>query len=101
MSTAYLRTFDYKWAALAELGFGFQQSYGNPSKAQAVLAAFPVGGQVTVYYDPNNPAEAVLERKAGGSIITLVVGIIFVATSLCIGCPVLVMLVLMPWTSGQ
>jgi hypothetical protein len=83
------------------IGFGFQQSFGNPGKAQATLARFPVGGQVTVYYDPNNPAEAVLERKAGGSTVKLVLGIIFLAISLCLGCPGLVALVLAPWTTGQ
>jgi hypothetical protein len=84
-----------------KLGFGFQQSFGSQSKAQAALARFPVGAQVTVYYDPNNPAEAVLERKAGGSTLSLVLGIIFIVVSLCLGCPGLVALVLAPWSSGQ
>lgn len=106
-STSFTPTVSYTYRVLGQeyqgdkIGFGFQQSYGSPSKAQASLASFPVGGQVTVYYDPNNPPDAVLERKAGGSMITLVVGIIFVIASLCIGCPVLVMLILLPWSSGQ
>ena len=84
-----------------KFGFGFQQSYGSSGKAQAALARFPVGAQVTVYYNPNNPAEAVLERKAGGSTLSLVLGIIFLAVSLCVGCPGLVVLLLAPWSSGQ
>jgi hypothetical protein len=44
---------------------------------------------VTVYYNPNNPSEAVLERAAGGSVLGIVIGIIFLLVSLCVGCPVL------------
>lgn len=76
-----------------KITFGFIQGHGNYKKAQAVLAHYPLGAQVNVYYDPANPADAVLERKAGGSTISLVLGIIFILISLCLGCPVIVMLV--------
>ena len=66
--------------------FGFTTGYGNSSKAEAVIARYPIGSQVTVYYDPANPGEAVLERKAGGSTASLVLGIIFLVVGLCIGC---------------
>ena len=69
--------------------FGFRKSSSSHAKAEAALARFPIGGQVTVYYDPNNPGEAVLERKAGGSTLSLVLGIVFLVISLCLGCPVL------------
>jgi hypothetical protein len=106
-SDYYTPKVSYTYQALGQeyqgdkIGFGFQVSYGSPGKAQAILASFPVGGQVAVYYDPNNPAESVLERKAGGSTLTLVLGIIFIAVSLCVGCPGLVVLVLAPWSSAQ
>src|SRR5215510_15286921 len=32
--------------------------------AQKVVAMYPAGAQVMVFYNPQNPAEAVLERKA-------------------------------------
>ena len=70
-----------------KITFGFQQSFSNQAKAQAALETFPVGRQVSVYYDPNNPSDAVLERKAGGSTLGLVLGIIFLVISLCLGCP--------------
>jgi hypothetical protein len=76
-----------------KIGFGFQQSFGSQGKAQAALTRFPVGGQATVYYDPNNPAEAVLERKAGGSTVSLILGIVFLVISLCLGCPILFVIV--------
>ena len=34
-------------------------------------AKYPVGSQVTVYYNPQNPTESVLERRATGSLLLL------------------------------
>lgn len=34
------------------------------SGAGKVVARYPIGSQVVVYYNPQNPAEAVLEKKA-------------------------------------
>lgn len=46
------------------------------SGASAVIARYPIGAQVTVYYDPQNPADAVLEQKAPAQwILWLVLGI--------------------------
>jgi hypothetical protein len=42
-----------------------------------------------VFYDPNNPADAVLERKAGGSNVSLMIGVVFLVIGLCLGCPLL------------
>ncbi|HCK67113.1 MAG TPA: hypothetical protein DHW49_12690 [Anaerolineae bacterium] len=33
-----------------------------PSQAQKTVDKYPIGAKVTVYYDPNNPAECALER---------------------------------------
>jgi hypothetical protein len=33
-----------------------------PGQAQAIVARYPAGAQVTVYYDPANPKDGVLER---------------------------------------
>jgi hypothetical protein len=33
-----------------------------PQSAQAMLARYPIGARVTVYYDPARPEEAVIER---------------------------------------
>lgn len=70
----------------SKIGFGLQQSYSSRSKAEQALTSFPQGSQVTVYYNPANPSDAVLERKAGGSTLSLVLGIIFLLVGLCIGC---------------
>lgn len=77
-----------------KLTFGFQQSFSSEAKAQAALQRFPVGGNVTVYYNPANPNEAVLERSAGGFGVSLVIGIVFVLIALCTACVGLLALVL-------
>lgn len=33
-----------------------------PGQAQKTVDKYPIGSKVTVYYDPNNPAECALER---------------------------------------
>ena len=48
-----------------KVAFGVAKSYQYPSQARNDLACYPLNWQVTVYYDPSNPAEAVLERKVG------------------------------------
>ncbi|MEW6030954.1 MAG: DUF3592 domain-containing protein [Chloroflexota bacterium] len=46
------------------------------SGAPGVVARYPAGAQVTVYYDPQNPSDAVLERNAPAQwILWLVLGI--------------------------
>jgi hypothetical protein len=82
-----------------KITFGFQQSFSSEAKAQTALQRFPVGGNVTVYYNSANPDEAVLERAAGGFGISLVIGIVFLFIALCVACSGL--LALMFSISGQ
>ena len=56
------------------------------SKAQAIASRYPVGASVTVYYDPANPADAVLERTAPANTVVLILGIIFLFITLCLMC---------------
>lgn len=46
--------------------------------AKKVVARYPIGTQVTVYYDPNNPSDAVLERGTPGHVKWLWITIILV-----------------------
>ena len=53
--------------------------------AQRVLARYPVGSAVVVYYDPRNPNEAILERPdpvAGPTVLFALGGALLVAGSL-------------------
>ena len=72
------------------LVFGALKGYGSSAKAVADLQPYSLGGQVTVYYNPENPSEAVLERKAGALSGMMIIGIICVVLSLCIACPLLI-----------
>lgn len=60
---------------------------GGQNKAYTAISSYPVGKDVTVYYDPNNPEDAVLERRMAGATY-LIMGIIFLffaLASVCIG----------------
>lgn len=61
------------------LAIGTGLGYGSPAIAEREVAKYPAGSMVQVYYNPNNPAEAVLETRAQGSrVLWFVVVIILV-----------------------
>lgn len=45
--------------------------------AGSVVAKYPVGAQVVVFYDPQNPSDAVLERKAPAQWLMWVLLVVF------------------------
>ena len=53
------------------------------SGAGKVVARYPTGSQVTVYYNPENPAEALLERNVPSVMIWLWITLIIVNVFLC------------------
>lgn len=61
---------------------------GVASSMQAVVDRYVPGNQIRVYYNPNNPGEAVLERSAGSSskILTWVAIfiLVFVVGTVCV-----------------
>jgi len=91
-SYAYFPKVEYTYQVGGEtfsgkrLAFGGILAQSNPAPAQKTLEHYPLGGQVTVYYDPEKPSDAVLERKAGGMKWGLIIGIICLVLSLCIAC---------------
>ena len=54
------------------------------SKTQKILQRFPEGAEVSVYYNPQNPSEAVLQNKITGGTNNLLVGIFVVIMGLFI-----------------
>ncbi|MBE2272312.1 MAG: DUF3592 domain-containing protein [Anaerolinea sp.] len=68
----------------SRIRFGNQIGYGWTGPAQKDVDRFPVGAPVDVYYDPEAPEDAVLERSARGSnrMLLIVVAVIF-GTILC------------------
>lgn len=51
--------------------------------ARKVVERYPVGAQVMVYYDPNQPSDAVLERQMPGYVTLLFVIMVLVDLFLC------------------
>jgi hypothetical protein len=55
-----------------------ENSYSSRRKAEGIASSYPVGKEVTVYYDPQNPERSVLEPGvSGGSYIVLGIGVLF------------------------
>ncbi len=58
------------------LRLGIESFIGSRRKVEQELARFPVGSAVKVYYNPDNPAEAVLQPGVSSK-AALVIGITF------------------------
>ncbi|MEN4011607.1 MAG: DUF3592 domain-containing protein [Chloroflexota bacterium] len=67
------------------LTIGTPLAISNLRKVQESVAQFPVGSRVTVYFNPQNPAEATLQTRVGGK-AGLVLGIIFLLIGISVGC---------------
>ncbi len=56
--------------------------------AGRVVARYPVGAQVVVFYDPQNPSDAVLERKAPALWVMVFLLVVF-DLALCAAVPII------------
>jgi hypothetical protein len=62
-----------------------ENSYSSRKKAEEILSNYPVGKNVTVYYDPEKPDRSVLEPGvSAGSFIVLGIGVFFILITLAI-----------------
>ena len=68
---------------------GLKSSSSNYKKAQEKVAQYPIGKTVSVFYNPDDPTDAVLERRAQTT-TTLVLGIIFLVIGVCLGLPIVI-----------
>jgi hypothetical protein len=66
----------------SRVAFGGFSSNSSPRDAQRTTARYPAGAVVQVYYNPANPRDATLERRAGQSGLLFGLGGLF----LVIGC---------------
>ena len=88
--TSYSPEVDYEYTvndqrfSADRIKFG-ENSYSSRRQAEDVVARYPVGQTVAVYYDPVEPETAVLEPGvSSGSYIVIGIGAIFVLVSLVI-----------------
>jgi hypothetical protein len=71
-------TYDYAVAGTTLRGNRISTSGSGSGTAKAKLARYRPGTEVDVFYDPGNPAVAVLERKLPGNVLVLpIVGTVF------------------------
>lgn len=90
-STSYSRHVEYSYAVggvtyeSKKLTFGSSQMFSTHQQAEYALRPYPVGGQVTVFYNPEKYDDAVLERVAPKSKIGMIIGIIFLVIGACVG----------------
>jgi len=80
--TSYGMSITYAYQVMGREYQGKQYRFGSDGivlgtrqKAEAAVAQNPTGKQITIYYDPNAPEQAVFERKFDTT--TLVLGIFF------------------------
>jgi hypothetical protein len=91
-STTYKPYVKYEYSVIGatytsdHIGIGPAVSSSNLRKAQDAVNRMPVGGTVTVFYNPDDPSDAVLEQRSNATVM-LVVGIVLAAIGLCVLCP--------------
>jgi hypothetical protein len=87
----YTYTVDGQTYTSKQVAFGGVKGFNDTARAQTDLAKYPVGARVQVYYNPQKPGEAVLERVAGsGAKTAMIMGIILLVLSVLIACPMLI-----------
>lgn len=72
------------------IDFGAKRSYGSRSSANNYLNDYPVGKQVEVFYNPDNPNQAVLVREARGATGSIIAGAAVILVSLVGGIGLLI-----------
>ncbi len=83
-STSYYPAVTYDYEVLGHryssnrVVFGFRVGSGNRAQAQTVVDRYIPGNSIRVYYNPNNPGEAVLERTSQSSNIVKWIAILIV-----------------------
>ena len=67
------------------IAFGAITPVRNVTQVQKALTQYPVGTPISVYYNPDKPSEAVLERTAAHTQALIIIGVVCLALGLCIG----------------
>jgi hypothetical protein len=73
-----------------KIAFGYGKKFNTEMAALQSIQGYPQGGLVKVYYNPGNPNEAVLERKADKQIWGVIGGVLLMVLGLCSACPMII-----------
>jgi len=77
-----------------QVAFGGIRGFSSTAQAEPAVLKYPVNSNVTVYYNPNKPQEAVLEKTIGkGANTARIMGIILLVVSALIFIPLLIGLI--------
>lgn len=66
--------------------FGSGVEFASQGKAAEYLAEYPVEAEVSVFYNPDKPGEAVLRQVAQKTTVGLMIGIVLVVITICMVC---------------
>jgi hypothetical protein len=61
------------------INFDYGMRTSNLRKQQAIIEQYPANSEVTVYYDPDDPTQAVMEKRVNGAFTTILVSAVFIA----------------------
>lgn len=95
-SISYHPSADYRYVVNGEpyrgdrLFFGSQWNGPVERPAQRIVDRYPEGQPITVFYDPANPSESVVERRLGTGVI-VVFPIMVLVVAATIGAPLVMM----------
>ncbi|MEM9409830.1 MAG: DUF3592 domain-containing protein [Planctomycetota bacterium] len=67
--------------------YDFLNTQGNRSSAQKLIAKYPIGTELKIHFDPNNPQNSVIDREVDLKIENIIFPSIFVLAGLavCVG----------------
>ncbi len=92
ISTTYKPYIRYEYQVVGatftsdKLSIGPAVSTSNYRKSEEKVRRMPPGTPVTVFYNPDDPIDAVLEQRSNAGLM-LTIGIIFAVVGLCFLCP--------------
>ncbi|HSM24294.1 MAG TPA: DUF3592 domain-containing protein [Anaerolineaceae bacterium] len=67
------------------INFDYGMRTSNLRKQQSIVEQYPVGTMVPVYYDADDPSQAVLEKRVNGTFTTILVAAVFIIIGVVVG----------------
>lgn len=89
-STSYEPVIQYRYTIMGQEYLGSRVAFGassfGRSQAEAIVNRYRPNQAVSVHYDPQEPSESVLETKAAGANIFLIVAVVFLVIGIISCC---------------